>query len=84
MRQIEKGLSEGMLEGMRNVGLVIVGSESGWFGERGNADYASGKSAVQVGFVQSLRGDVARVFPRARYVVFESPVERMIIENGVG
>ena len=55
-------------EDMTNVGLVIVGSESGHFGERTNADYASGKSAVQVGLVQSLKGDVVRVFPRARYV----------------
>ena len=50
----------------RNVGLIIIGSESGWFGERGNADYASGKSAVQVGLVQSLKGDAVRVFPGAR------------------
>lgn len=50
----------------KNVSLVIVGSESGWFGERSNPDYASGKSAVQVGLVQSLRGDVARIFPGAR------------------
>ena len=51
---------------LRNVSLVIVGSESGWFGERSNPDYASGKSAVQVGLVQSLRGDVARIHPGAR------------------
>ena len=49
-----------------NVSLVIVGSESGWFGERSNPDYASGKSAVQIGLVQSLRGDVARIHPGAR------------------
>lgn len=51
---------------LKNVSLVIVGSESGWFGERSNPDYASGKSAVQVGLVQSLRGDVARIHPGAR------------------
>lgn len=50
-----------------NVGLVIVGSESGHFGERTNAAYASGKSAVQAGLVQSLKSDVVRVFPTARY-----------------
>ncbi|EIM80013.1 NAD-P-binding protein [Stereum hirsutum FP-91666 SS1] len=49
-----------------NLSLIIVGSESGWFGERGNADYSAGKSAVQVGLLQSLRGDVVRVHPRAR------------------
>ena len=51
---------------LKNISLVIVGSESGWFGERSNPDYASGKSAVQVGLVQSLRGDVARIHPGAR------------------
>ena len=51
---------------LKNVSLVIVGSESGWFGERSNADYASGKSAVQVGLVQSLRGDIARIHGGAR------------------
>ncbi|KAI4119215.1 MAG: hypothetical protein LQ338_007310 [Usnochroma carphineum] len=61
LRQIK-----GMDPDMRNVGLIIVGSESGHFGERMNADYASGKSAVQVGLVQSLKNDVVRVFPKAR------------------
>ena len=50
----------------KNVGLIIVGSESGWFGERGNADYAAGKSAVQVGLLKSLVGDVSRIWPGAR------------------
>ncbi|MCJ1358632.1 MAG: hypothetical protein MMC33_008632 [Icmadophila ericetorum] len=57
---------EGRGEGLRNVGLVIVGSESGTFGERGNADYAAGKSAVQGGLLQSLRADVGRVWEGAR------------------
>lgn len=51
---------------LRNVGLVIVGSESGTFGERGNADYAAGKSAVQGGLVKSLMGDANRIWPGAR------------------
>lgn len=51
---------------MGNVSLVIVGSESGHFGERGNADYASGKSAIQGGLLKSLMGDVARIWPGAR------------------
>ncbi|EON63073.1 hypothetical protein W97_02300 [Coniosporium apollinis CBS 100218] len=50
----------------RNVGLIMVGSESGWFGERSNADYAASKSAVQVGLLQSLKSDVPRVWPGAR------------------
>ena len=54
------------LTAMRNVSLIIVGSESGHFGERGNADYATGKAAVQVGLLQSLKGDVVRIYPGAR------------------
>jgi len=51
---------------LENVGLIIVGSESGHFWERMNADYASGKSAVQVGLVRSLMGDATRIWPGAR------------------
>lgn len=51
---------------LRNVGLIIIGSESGHFGERGNADYAAGKSAVQIGLVKSLMADVSRIWPGAR------------------
>jgi len=61
---------------LRNVGLIIVGSESGRFGERGNADYASGKSAIQGGLVKSLMGDIARIWPGARVnAVAPGPVD---------
>ncbi|KAI9712406.1 MAG: hypothetical protein M1820_001619 [Bogoriella megaspora] len=52
--------------GGRNVSLIIVGSESGHFGERNNADYATSKSAVQFGLLQSLKADAPRVFAGAR------------------
>lgn len=51
---------------LKNVSLIIVGSESGHFGERGNADYAAGKSAVQGGLLRSLMADAARIWPGAR------------------
>ncbi|RFU27340.1 hypothetical protein B7463_g8988, partial [Scytalidium lignicola] len=50
----------------RNASLVIVGSESGHFGEHRNPDYASGKSAVQYGLLQSLKAAVPRIFEGAR------------------
>jgi NAD(P)-dependent dehydrogenase (short-subunit alcohol dehydrogenase family) len=50
----------------QNLALIMVGSESGHFGERSNADYAAAKSAVQVGLLQSLRADAPRVHPNAR------------------
>ncbi|KAI4130007.1 MAG: hypothetical protein LQ347_003539 [Umbilicaria vellea] len=60
----------------RNLSLVIIGSESGWFGERTNADYASGKSAVQIGLVQSLQNDIVRIHPGARVnAVAPGPVD---------
>lgn len=63
-------------EDLRNVGLIIVGSESGHFGERGNADYAAGKSAVQYGLVKSLVADVSRIWPGARVnAVAPGPVD---------
>jgi hypothetical protein len=60
------GQEEVRLGSMKNVSLIIVGSESGHFGERGNADYAAGKSAVQGGLLKSLMGDVSRIWPTAR------------------
>lgn len=51
---------------LRNVSLIIMGSESGRFGVRTMAAYAAGKAAVQVGLLQSLALDAPRIFPRAR------------------
>ena len=64
-----RGIKAHAGEELRNVSLVIVGSESGTFGERGNADYAGSKSAVQFGLVRSLMADAARVYEGARYVL---------------
>jgi NAD(P)-dependent dehydrogenase (short-subunit alcohol dehydrogenase family) len=56
--------------------LVIIGSESGHFGERGNAEYSLAKSAVQGGLLMSLRAEVPRVWRGARVnVVAPGPVE---------
>ena len=51
---------------LRNVSLVIMGSESGRFGVRTMAAYAAGKSAVQYGLLHSLAQDAPRLFRRAR------------------
>lgn len=59
----------------KNVSLVVIGSESGHFGELGNPDYAAGKSAVMYGLVQSLRKDLVVVHSNARVnVVAPGPV----------
>jgi hypothetical protein len=54
---------------MDNVSLIIIGNDSGLFGERGNADYAAGKSVVQGGLLKSLMSDLVRIWPRGRHVL---------------
>lgn len=67
LRAIREATSKlGENESLRNVSLIVVGSESGIFGEKGNADYASGKSAVQGGLVKSLAADAVKIWPSAR------------------
>lgn len=61
---------------LRNVSLIIIGSESGHWGERGNADYGTSKAAVQYGLLQSLRQDAPRIFEGARVnAVAPGPVD---------
>lgn len=69
LRQLRENASQGIrVQEMKNISLIIVGSESGTFGERGNADYAAGKSAVQGGLLKSLAGDITRICPKGRYL----------------
>jgi NAD(P)-dependent dehydrogenase (short-subunit alcohol dehydrogenase family) len=76
LRQLREHAKVDKAQVLRNVGLIIVGSESGHFGERGSADYASGKSAVQGGLVRSLMGDVSRIWRSARVnAVAPGPVD---------
>lgn len=60
---------------LRHPNLIIIGSESGLFGEQHNADYSLGKSAVQQGLLNSLRVDVPKEWPGARVnVIAPGPV----------
>lgn len=63
LRQIKAHAVPGVT---KNVSLIIVGSESGHYGERSNPDYSAGKAAVQYGLLRSLKADVPRIFPDAR------------------
>jgi NAD(P)-dependent dehydrogenase (short-subunit alcohol dehydrogenase family) len=56
----------GVPQQLHNVSLIMIGSESGHWGERGNPDYGTSKAAVQYGLLQSLRQDVPRVYEGAR------------------
>ena len=68
--------SESAQKALKNPGLIIIGSEAGHFGVRTQAAYASSKSAVQVGLLQSLRADAPRIYRRARVnAVAPGPVD---------
>lgn len=51
---------------LRNVNLILMGSESGAFGVRKMAAYAAGKAAVQYGLLKSLAQDVPKIHRKAR------------------
>ncbi|OAL04468.1 NAD(P)-binding protein [Phaeosphaeriaceae sp. SRC1lsM3a] len=73
-----RGLRQAKQDGMalQHPNLIIIGSESGHFGERHAVDYSLGKSAVQGGLLMSLRAEAPRVWPGARVnVVAPGPVE---------
>ncbi|KAI8933108.1 hypothetical protein NX059_009751 [Plenodomus lindquistii] len=77
-REWTRGLRRARAEGktMKQPNLIIIGSESGHFGERRNVDYSLAKSAVQGGLLMSLRAEVPREWPGARVnVVAPGPVE---------
>ncbi|KAF5518105.1 2,5-dichloro-2,5-cyclohexadiene-1,4-diol dehydrogenase [Colletotrichum aenigma] len=53
-------------DSVKNLSLVIIGSEAGIMGVPGNPDYAASKSAVQYGLMLSLAPDAVRINPKAR------------------
>jgi NAD(P)-dependent dehydrogenase (short-subunit alcohol dehydrogenase family) len=66
LRGLKSAASQHPKPALKNVSLVIIGSESGRFGERFNADYSMAKSAVQGGLLQSLKAEAPRVWEGAR------------------
>ncbi|KAH8731935.1 NAD-P-binding protein [Phaeosphaeriaceae sp. PMI808] len=61
---------------LQHPNLIIIGSESGHFGERQNAEYSLAKSAVQNGLLMSLRAEAPKMWQGARVnVVAPGPVE---------
>ncbi|KAF2269451.1 NAD-P-binding protein [Lojkania enalia] len=67
-REWLRGLRRAKQDGkvLNNVNLIIIGSESGHFGERLATDYSLTKSAVQGGLLMSLRAEVVREWDGAR------------------
>jgi 3-oxoacyl-[acyl-carrier protein] reductase len=46
--------------------IVLMGSTAGIFGEAGHADYASAKSALTGGMLNSLKNEIVRIAPAGR------------------
>jgi NAD(P)-dependent dehydrogenase (short-subunit alcohol dehydrogenase family) len=73
-----QGLRQAKEDGiaLQHPNLIIIGSESGHFGERANAEYSLAKSAVQGGLLMSLKAEAPKVWRGARVnVVAPGPVE---------
>ncbi|KAG8714671.1 hypothetical protein FRC09_017369 [Ceratobasidium sp. 395] len=51
---------------MSKVAVVVTGSTSGDFGEEGHIDYACTKSALQVGFIRTLKNEIVKIAPEGR------------------
>lgn len=63
LREYREGYQNSTL---KNASLILIGSVSGHWGDRGNPDYGTTKAAVQYGLLRSLSQDVPRVYPGAR------------------
>ena len=51
---------------LSNVAIVLTGSESGKFGQRGHAEYASGKAGLQYGLVKTVKNEIVQLNSKAR------------------
>jgi NAD(P)-dependent dehydrogenase (short-subunit alcohol dehydrogenase family) len=51
---------------LKNVSIVITGSETGVFGQEGHSEYASGKAGLQYGLVRTVKNEIVRLNSKAR------------------
>ncbi|CAE6410742.1 unnamed protein product [Rhizoctonia solani] len=51
---------------LSKVAVVLLGSTSGEFGEAGYVDYACSKSALQTGFLISIKNEIVKIAPAGR------------------
>lgn len=53
-------------EVLKNLAIVVTGSECGKFGQAGHSEYASGKAGLQYGLVRSVKNEIVRLNRSAR------------------
>ncbi len=51
---------------LKNLAIVVTGSECGKFGQEGHVDYASIKAGLQYGLVTTVKNEIVRLNSRAR------------------
>ncbi|KAL1797452.1 hypothetical protein ACET3X_004058 [Alternaria dauci] len=64
-----KSVEESQLEtakDVKNVSIVVTGSECGVFGQAGHVEYASGKAGLQYGLVKTVKNEIVRLNKSAR------------------
>lgn len=66
LKEHRQSQGDALFKPLKNASLIMIGSESGHWGECGSADYGTSKAAVQYGLLPSLRQGVPRVYPGAR------------------
>lgn len=64
--RVVKSSQEMSGEELKNVSIVVTGSETGVFGQEGHAEYASGKAGLQYGLVRTVKNEIVRLNSRAR------------------
>jgi NAD(P)-dependent dehydrogenase (short-subunit alcohol dehydrogenase family) len=65
LKSVEKSQAENG-EDVKNVSVVVTGSECGVFGQAGHVEYASGKSGLQYGLVKTVKNEIVRLNGKAR------------------
>jgi NAD(P)-dependent dehydrogenase (short-subunit alcohol dehydrogenase family) len=48
------------------IGITLIGSTAGRYGEANHADYAASKSAIQTGLLLSLKNEIVAIAPKGR------------------
>jgi NAD(P)-dependent dehydrogenase (short-subunit alcohol dehydrogenase family) len=53
-------------EALETGNIILIGSTSGLFGERGHIDYSCSKSAMMYGMLKTLKNEIVQVVPKGR------------------
>lgn len=69
-----------------NVGVVLIGSTAGLFGEAGHADYSASKAAMQ-GLMFTAKNEIVKIHPRGRVNIIapgwvETPMAHDAVARG--